>query len=365
MKRSVLTAIVLGAAALATAGVAHANPYDELAEVLLAPVPQEEATVAVTPFDAPEDGTPDENLVRAVADELIETFTARGVTVVERENMDRVIEEIRLQLSGLVDVADAAELGQALGAQYIVSGTVRAFREPEVENPGLRIRTRIVSVETAEVIASASTEVEQSDIRSAYEPRGRRRDAEYPTFLEVLAGPTVPNVRYPDLDASAAGAEERLDIGLNAVIRHVPASQGFLANAREFNYELARRGDAEADAVVHTFRYNSQVFVRLPLWRYAESLPRLSNAYLGLGGGAGVTYHVSETDDYLGFTLAAHGFAGFMLALSANWGIDLQYRLYPRFASYGWFGVGAEAIGGLEPVQTGAHTVLAGFAFMP
>jgi TolB-like protein len=365
MKRPVLTAIVLVAAALATPGLAHGNPYDELADVLLAPVAQEEATVAVTPFDAPEDGTLDESLIRSVSAELIEAFTMRGVTVVERENIDRVIEEIRLQLSGLVAVEDAAQLGQALGAQYIVSGTVREFQEPEVENPGLRIRTRIVSVETAEVVATGSADVEKSDIRSVYEPRGRRRDPEYPTSLEILAGPAFPRVRYPGLDATDDAYQERLDVGLSAAVRHVPGATGFLANAREFNYALARRGDAEADAVVHTFRYNSQVFVRLPLWRYAESLPRLSNAYLGLGGGVGLTYHVPDADDYLGVSLAAHGFAGFMLALSENWGLQAQYRLYPRFASYGWFGAGADAIDGLEPVQTGAHTVLAGFAFMP
>jgi TolB-like protein len=351
--------------ALAASIPAWADPYDGLIDELLVEVEKSGATVAVTPFDSPEDGSVSESLVRSVGDEVIDAITEREVVVVERENMDRVVEEIKLQMSGLVAADDAAELGQALGADYIISGTVREFRQPEIENPGLRIRTRIVSVETAEILATASTEVEKSDIRTAYEPRGRRSEAEYPTFLGILAGATFPVVRYPDIDEDAEAYEERLDPGFTAAIRHVPQSTGFLGNSREFHYERTERGIAEVDALVHTFRYNSQVFVRLPMWRYAPTLPRLSNLYFGLGAGAALTYHVPEADDYLGLHVAAHGFAGFVLALSPNWGLDVQYRLSPRFASYGWFGFGSDDIDTLEPIQIGSHTVMAGFSFMP
>ena len=355
----------LVAVAVTASAPAWADPYDDLADELLAGVEESGATVAVTPFDSPEDGSVSASQARSVGDELIGAITEYDVSVVERENMDRVVEEIKLQMSGLVAADDAAELGQALGADYIISGTVSEFREPEIENSGLRIRTRIVSVETAEILGTASTEVEKSDIRTAYEPRGRRGEAEYPTFLGILAGATFPQVRYPDIDEDAEAYEEWLETGFAAAIRHVPQSTGFLGNSREFHYERTERGTAEADAIVHTFRYNSQAFVRLPMWRYIRALPRLSNLYFGLGAGAALTYHVPETDGYLGVHVAAHGFAGFVLALSPNWGLDVQYRLSPRFAGYGWFGIGSDEIDTLEPIQIGSHTVMAGFSFMP
>lgn len=361
----VLVVMTVAAALLGTAAVqAAADPYDELAESLLAEVEEESPTVAVTPFDAGSDGDLSASLVRSIGDAIIAALTERDVAVVERENMDEVIEEIKLQMSGMVEAEDAAELGQALGAGYIVSGAVSEFREPDVTNPGLRIRTRIVSVETARIIATASAEVEKSDPLVAYEPRGRQA-ASYPTFLEILGGVSFKNVRYPDIDEDVDAHEESIGAGFSAVVRHVPSGSGFIGNSREFNYERATRAEAEADAVVHTFRYNSQVFVRLPMWRYATSLPRLANLYFGLGGGAALTYHIPDGDDYFGVRLATQGFLGFMLPLSPNFALDLQYRLSPRFAGYGWYGLGAEDIDTVEPVQVGAHTVLAGFSFIP
>jgi TolB-like protein len=367
MKRSAVVATLFLFAALSFASLQlSAQPYDRLVEELLAEVEEDDITVAVTPFEPPQ-GTGGD-LGRTVAQEVVAALTDQGAVVVERENLEEVMEEIQLQMSGMVAPEDAAEVGRAVGAGYIVSGTISEFREPSVENPGLRVRARIVAVETAEVLASASTEVERSDPRTAYAPRGLQA-AEYPQFLSLLAGAAFQDGQYPDIDEDAAAYEEYFGAGFTAAIRHVPAGSGFFTNARELTYEVNRRGDAEGDSQVHTFRYAPQFLVRLPMWRYVGSFARLTNLYFGVGAGAGLTYHVpkdGDNDPFFGLQLQGQAFAGFALALSPNWALDVQYRFFPQLLGYGWYGIGSgDVVNGVDPVRMRTHSVVAGFSLVP
>lgn len=70
-----------------------------------------------------------------------------GVRLVERAQLDRVLEEQRLSASGLVNPASAVRVGQLLGAAAILSGTVTDLGE------NLEVHTRITATETGEVLS--------------------------------------------------------------------------------------------------------------------------------------------------------------------------------------------------------------------
>lgn len=88
------------------------------------------------------------NLGKAVAAMLVTEFSGRdGMQVVERRQLNDLLMEQRLALSGRVDENSAVEIGKLLGAQYVFHGQVASIAG------NLRLDIRAVDVETGEVIS--------------------------------------------------------------------------------------------------------------------------------------------------------------------------------------------------------------------
>jgi TolB-like protein len=92
-----------------------------------------------------------------VGEAIRETVTADlkalgGVRVVERGELDRVLNEQHLTQTGEVDPATAARLGKLLGATLIATG---AYQRAE---PTVRLTARFVSVETGEIVGTAKVD---------------------------------------------------------------------------------------------------------------------------------------------------------------------------------------------------------------
>ncbi|MFC1511917.1 CsgG/HfaB family protein [Candidatus Latescibacterota bacterium] len=80
--------------------------------------------------------------------DYIET-TGTQYTVVERSQMDKILEQFELQNLGCTDVSCAVEFGKLLSVERIVIGSVGLVGQT------YSIATRIVDVETASTVASA------------------------------------------------------------------------------------------------------------------------------------------------------------------------------------------------------------------
>ena len=88
------------------------------------------------------------NLGKAVSAMLVTEFSGReGLQVIERAQLNDVLTEQRLALSGRVDEGSAVEIGKLLGAQYMFYGQVASIAG------NLRLDIRAVDVETTEVIS--------------------------------------------------------------------------------------------------------------------------------------------------------------------------------------------------------------------
>jgi TolB-like protein len=75
-------------------------------------------------------------------------------TVVERGNLQAILGELELQLSGLADEGAAAKAGKLLGADFLVTGTVFLAQER------YELFLKLVRVETAEVLAATKARVD-------------------------------------------------------------------------------------------------------------------------------------------------------------------------------------------------------------
>ena len=105
-------------------------------------------TLAVTPF---QNRSTDENFDPAAlhAGLLTALIKARLMTVIDRDRIDRAMTELKLQTTGLVDPATQQKLGQFLGADYLLLGTVTGA------GSRLAVDARLLEVKTLKLVAAA------------------------------------------------------------------------------------------------------------------------------------------------------------------------------------------------------------------
>ena len=86
-------------------------------------------------------------LGKAVSAMLITELIGRpGVKVIERAQLQDLLTEQKLSLSGRVDEGTALEVGKLVGAQYVIHGQVTSIAD------NLRMDMRAVDVETSEIM---------------------------------------------------------------------------------------------------------------------------------------------------------------------------------------------------------------------
>ena len=106
--------------------------------------------IAITEFTY---GDEFNDFTRNVQDILYTNLIQRGMTVVEREKIDQVLEELGKSFSGMIDFSTAAEIGKMLGVEAIVVGTVADMGN------SVDLRARLVDVEKGAAITAAQVDV--------------------------------------------------------------------------------------------------------------------------------------------------------------------------------------------------------------
>lgn len=112
----------------------------------------QKATIAVVEFTDLQGRVTD--LGRFLAEELItKLHLTRKFKVVERQLLNKALSEQALSLTGVIDPNSAKQLGRMLGVDAIASGTITDLTQ------SLKVNARLISTETGEVFAVASTEI--------------------------------------------------------------------------------------------------------------------------------------------------------------------------------------------------------------
>ena len=104
-------------------------------------------TIAISYFDNSSGDAKYNALSKGIADMLITDLSkVKGVNIVEREKLEKLIQEIKLGQSKYFDPATAQKLGKGLGAQNILTGSFYFLDNT------LRIDARLVDVQTGGII---------------------------------------------------------------------------------------------------------------------------------------------------------------------------------------------------------------------
>lgn len=105
-------------------------------------------TVAVLPFSERGEGIKDQG--RLVSDLLFAKLVQNpNIWIVERENLKKILDELELNASGVVNPAQAAKIGQMVGARILVTGSVFKFKN------NTYIIAKVIGTETSKVKGDA------------------------------------------------------------------------------------------------------------------------------------------------------------------------------------------------------------------
>lgn len=149
-----LRRILPAAALLLAASQAHADPYAKLAKALGKGLKEaREGKAAVASFRYA-DGRASDGGAAVAASLQTELVRRKELSMVEREQLDKVLEELRLQNSGVVGADSALQAGRTVGARLLVTGTLADRGADSVE-----VNARIIRIETGEVLRAAKAKV--------------------------------------------------------------------------------------------------------------------------------------------------------------------------------------------------------------
>ncbi|MFH0947924.1 MAG: RhuM family protein [Elusimicrobiota bacterium] len=139
-----------------------ADPYDFLAKKISKGAKQlTNKKIAVLPFQY-YDGRKSHGLT-IVAEYLTTKIVEQGkVQVIERTLLDKIMDEMKLGKSGIIDQETTKELGKVLGVEAIVTGVLIEEIEEGMKVEEVNINTRLIKVETGGILIAANKKVRKT-----------------------------------------------------------------------------------------------------------------------------------------------------------------------------------------------------------
>ena len=117
------------------------------------------ARITVVPFT--ENAGQGSGIGESLAEFMIVRLQQLGVfTLVDRNEFERVIGEIELSQTGLIDDAATIEIGKMLSSQYLLTGSISMLFGK------YRITAKVINIETTQILNSAATSIKVNDIES-------------------------------------------------------------------------------------------------------------------------------------------------------------------------------------------------------
>ncbi|HXP91769.1 MAG TPA: PEGA domain-containing protein [Fibrobacteria bacterium] len=151
-----------------SSGFARSRPGQSLpdlfARLIPSNLPEGRQTVAIFPFQVQGSSSPLGYDPGVMAAEYGVARYAKDprFMVVERDGLNRILQEQSLGQSGALDDSGAVKAGKLLAARYIVTGTVR------IQGPAQEFSARMVSVETGEVVSAAEASSASQNLEALY-----------------------------------------------------------------------------------------------------------------------------------------------------------------------------------------------------
>ncbi|OGS04659.1 MAG: hypothetical protein A3G41_03085 [Elusimicrobia bacterium RIFCSPLOWO2_12_FULL_59_9] len=160
---------------VALSGAAAAEPLEKLAGKLGKGLgDQENKKVAVLDFPYPGGGLSSGS---SIVQERLTTFLVESgkVEVIERSLLRKVLEEMRLESTGVIDSETTKELGKVLGVGALVTGTLNDLGRGKTE-----INARVIQADTGKILSAGRAKIDRTWSDSPVKSPGAKPEAAAP-----------------------------------------------------------------------------------------------------------------------------------------------------------------------------------------
>lgn len=155
MKKTIASFVFVALAL--SAGLVSAEPLEKMAKRLAKDMKENKIQkVAVLDFQY-HDGARSSG--SSIVQERLTTFMAATgkVEVIERNLIKKLLEERKLELTGIIDPQTTRELGKILGVPVVITGTLNDLPKNETE-----VNARAVDTESGKILSAAKTEIDRT-----------------------------------------------------------------------------------------------------------------------------------------------------------------------------------------------------------
>ena len=113
----------------------------------------EKIKIGIIEFQSLNEEAKKDNLGKIVSEMLTTSFVnSESFKIIEREQLQKVVQEFQLSLSGIIDTSYAKQIGRITGADAIVTGSVTKIGND------LRLDARIIDVESGIILSAEKSE---------------------------------------------------------------------------------------------------------------------------------------------------------------------------------------------------------------
>ncbi|MCM2266823.1 MAG: CsgG/HfaB family protein [Elusimicrobiales bacterium] len=119
--------------------------------------------IAIIPFSYADGRTGASKDGSVISERLtIKMINMHKFEIIERSVLDKVMTELKLQNSGMIDASSAQQLGKVLGVEAIITGTIVETSAGQIE-----VNARLIKTETAQAIGASQVAVDKNWIGDA------------------------------------------------------------------------------------------------------------------------------------------------------------------------------------------------------
>jgi TolB-like protein len=155
-----------------------------------------------------------------------ELSSIRGITIVERNTLEKLMKEMELSMTGIVDESSAPKIGKLLGAKYILDGSYL------VSGKRCDVSFRIIDTEKGAVLKAGNLSGPTSDIGSLVRS------------LASSAGASLKEI-FPGIDTSALASAKKNSVTIDSAERFGKALEMSDGGNSAAASELLRKLSAE------------------------------------------------------------------------------------------------------------------------
>lgn len=159
---------------------AQQDKYTQLAnEIIEAGSEFHGKKIAVIPFSYTDGRTGASKDGAVISERLtMKLINKHKFEIVERAMLDKVMGELKLQSSGIMDADSTQQLGKLLGVQAIITGTMIETDQGKIE-----VNARLIKTQTAQAVGASQVTLEKDWIGDAASPR-QARPASQPRYRQ-------------------------------------------------------------------------------------------------------------------------------------------------------------------------------------